>query len=146
MDSRSDILVTLCSNLRAKLYKESYEFVRQQRIQCLMQGAWFVNAIPLQSLVPRDHTRRSPRPWRFMRLVTSFLPSATPSVTNFLNRTMGSNIYIMLIAPSSSLFVMAWKIYRNESKSLSSVKLPQGSVLLRQTCYVTKAICHLLRL
>ncbi|KAJ1306927.1 hypothetical protein OPQ81_007910 [Rhizoctonia solani] len=37
-------------NLRAKLYKESYAFVRQQRIQCLMQGAW-----------PQ-------RPWRFMRL------------------------------------------------------------------------------
>ncbi|KDQ61372.1 hypothetical protein JAAARDRAFT_190152 [Jaapia argillacea MUCL 33604] len=41
-------------NLRAKLYKESYEFVRQQRLQCLMQGAWFVNAIPLSSPVPKD--------------------------------------------------------------------------------------------
>jgi len=51
-------------NLRAKLYKESFEFVRQQRIQCLLQGAWFVNAIP--------HSRETPprpaRPWRFMRL------------------------------------------------------------------------------
>lgn len=52
-------------NLRAKLYKESYEFVRQQRIQCLLQGAWFVNAI---SPVPRDTVRRLSRPWRFMRL------------------------------------------------------------------------------
>jgi len=55
-------------NLRAKLYKESYEFVRQQRIQCLMQGAWFVNAVPVSSSVPRDGARRPPRPWRFMRL------------------------------------------------------------------------------
>lgn len=28
-------------NLRQRLYKESYEFVKQQRIECLMQGAWF---------------------------------------------------------------------------------------------------------
>jgi hypothetical protein len=30
-------------NLRSRLYKESYEFVRQQRIQCLLEGAWFRN-------------------------------------------------------------------------------------------------------
>ncbi|TFK39866.1 ELMO/CED-12 family-domain-containing protein [Crucibulum laeve] len=53
-------------NLRAKLYKESFEFVRQQRIQCLLQGAWFVNALPQSS--PRDAVRRPSRPWRFMRL------------------------------------------------------------------------------
>ncbi|TDL23950.1 hypothetical protein BD410DRAFT_129883 [Rickenella mellea] len=55
-------------NLRAKLYKESYEFVRQQRIQCLMQGAWFVTAIPLNTPVKSDAIRRPTRPWRFMRL------------------------------------------------------------------------------
>jgi len=52
-------------NLRAKLYKESKEFVRQQRIHCLLQGAWFLNAIPISSPTPR----RPARPWRFMRLV-----------------------------------------------------------------------------
>lgn len=30
-------------NLRGKLYKESFEFVRQQRIGCLLEGAWFRN-------------------------------------------------------------------------------------------------------
>ncbi|TFK75020.1 hypothetical protein BDN72DRAFT_955358 [Pluteus cervinus] len=55
-------------NLRNKLYKESYEFVRQQRIQCLLQGAWFVNALPQGS--PRETARRPSRPWRFMRLDT----------------------------------------------------------------------------
>ncbi|KAF8239268.1 hypothetical protein L208DRAFT_1238269 [Tricholoma matsutake] len=55
-------------NLRAKLYKESFEFVRQQRIQCLLQGAWFVNALPPSA--PRDNARRPSRPWRFMRLDT----------------------------------------------------------------------------
>ncbi|KAF8517883.1 ELMO/CED-12 family-domain-containing protein [Hysterangium stoloniferum] len=55
-------------NLRAKLYKESFEFVRQQRIQCLMQGAWFVNANPLSTQIIREAPRRPNRPWRFMRL------------------------------------------------------------------------------
>jgi engulfment/cell motility protein 1 len=55
--------------LRAKLYKESFEFVRQQRIQCLMQGAWFVNALPEKATGSRDSTRRPNRPWRFIRLV-----------------------------------------------------------------------------
>ncbi|KIJ55108.1 hypothetical protein M422DRAFT_23759 [Sphaerobolus stellatus SS14] len=57
-------------NLRAKLYRESYEFVREQRIQCLMQGAWFINAIPVSTnfSATREPPRRSNRSWRFMRL------------------------------------------------------------------------------
>ncbi|CAE6447089.1 unnamed protein product [Rhizoctonia solani] len=58
-------------NLRAKLYKESYAFVRQQRIQCLMQGAWFVNGVPAGSPSSRESYSapiRPQRPWRFMRL------------------------------------------------------------------------------
>lgn len=58
-------------NLRAKLYKESYEFVLRQRIHCLMQGAWLTNAIPLTSPGPRDTVRRPARPWRFLRLDSS---------------------------------------------------------------------------
>jgi len=55
-------------NMRAKLYKESFEFVRQQRVHCLMQGAWFMNAMPLASNASRDTIRKPSRPWRFMRL------------------------------------------------------------------------------
>ncbi|KAI0091646.1 ELMO/CED-12 family-domain-containing protein [Irpex rosettiformis] len=55
-------------NMRAKLYKESFEFVRQQRIHCLMQGAWFMNAMPLANNASRDTIRRPSRMWRFMRL------------------------------------------------------------------------------
>ncbi|CAK5267685.1 unnamed protein product [Mycena citricolor] len=55
-------------NLRAKLYKESFEFVKQQRIQCLLQGAWFINAVPSGSSAAREAPRRPTRPWRFMRL------------------------------------------------------------------------------
>ncbi|KAL5492185.1 hypothetical protein ACEPAI_3632 [Sanghuangporus weigelae] len=58
-------------NLRAKLYKESYEFVRQQRIQCLLQGAWFINGIPVNSSHSKDAHKRPTRPWRFMRLDNS---------------------------------------------------------------------------
>lgn len=32
-------------NLRGRIYRESYEFVRQQRIQCLLEGAWFRNVV-----------------------------------------------------------------------------------------------------
>jgi engulfment/cell motility protein 1 len=52
-------------NLRAKLYKESKEFVRQQRIHCLLQGSWFLNAVPISA----PTSRRLARQWRFMRLV-----------------------------------------------------------------------------
>lgn len=62
-------LIVYIRNLRAKIYKESYEFVRQQRIQCLLHGAWFVNALPQSSPIPREAARRPSRPWRFLRLV-----------------------------------------------------------------------------
>lgn len=62
------LILHFTRNLRAKLYKESYEFVRQQRVQCLLQGAWFINAIPLNSPAAKDINKRPTRPWRFMRL------------------------------------------------------------------------------
>jgi engulfment and cell motility protein 1 len=72
LEEEDDLLSKIpVRNLRGKLYKESKEFVRQQRIHCLLQGAWFLNAVPVSAPTPR----RSARPWRFMRLVcirTSF--------------------------------------------------------------------------
>jgi len=56
-------------NLRAKLFKESYEFVKQQRIYCMMQGAWFLNGI--STLPGKDAARRPQRPWRYLRLDNS---------------------------------------------------------------------------
>jgi len=41
--------------------------VRQQRIHCLLQGAWFLNAVPISAPAPR----RPARPWRFMRIDNS---------------------------------------------------------------------------
>lgn len=63
------MILTVNRNLRAKLYKDSLEFVRQQRIHCLLQGAWFMNAIPVVTNISRDTMRKPTRPWRFMRLV-----------------------------------------------------------------------------
>ncbi|KAI8093144.1 ELMO/CED-12 family-domain-containing protein [Halteromyces radiatus] len=32
-------------NLRSRLNKQSYDFIKQQRISCLLQGAWFPNSL-----------------------------------------------------------------------------------------------------
>ncbi|PWN49241.1 hypothetical protein IE53DRAFT_155849 [Violaceomyces palustris] len=69
-------------NLRGRLYRESYEFVRQQRIHCLLEGAWFRNPIlPKVGGAQRRNTVGSSsdptttgnqvpstKPWRFYRL------------------------------------------------------------------------------
>lgn len=58
-------------NLRGRLYRESYEFVRQQRIQCLLEGAWFRNPTTTKF---GSAQRRTPaggqgsKQWRFYRL------------------------------------------------------------------------------
>ncbi|KAI0306061.1 ELMO/CED-12 family-domain-containing protein [Multifurca ochricompacta] len=68
LEEEDDLLSKIpVRNLRAKLYKESKEFVRQQRIHCLLEGAWFLNAVP----VTAPASRRPARPWRFMRLDNS---------------------------------------------------------------------------
>ncbi|PWN21975.1 hypothetical protein BCV69DRAFT_298172 [Microstroma glucosiphilum] len=74
--------------LKAKLHRENWEFMRQQRVQCLLEGAWFrvagntrfgsgaagANAtIPGQATPNRktgatNGTRAYPKPWRFYRL------------------------------------------------------------------------------
>jgi len=87
-------------NLRAKLYKESYEFVRQQRIQCLLQGAWFVNGIPLSS--PQQSTGGTPRkpnrPWRYMRLVSLDSSVETHDLTYWQDRNMRYIHYVDSVA------------------------------------------------
>ncbi|KAJ4469589.1 ELMO/CED-12 family-domain-containing protein [Lentinula aciculospora] len=71
LEKEDDLLSKIpVRNLRAKIFKESYEFVRQQRTQCLLQGAWFVIALPGNAPQPRD-SRRPSKPWRFVRLDNS---------------------------------------------------------------------------
>ncbi|KAG2355702.1 ELMO/CED-12 family-domain-containing protein [Suillus spraguei] len=66
LEAEDDLLSKVpVRNLKEKITRESAEFVRQQRIQCLFQGAWFVNGIPTPANGP---SRRPNGPWRFIRL------------------------------------------------------------------------------
>jgi engulfment/cell motility protein 1 len=66
LEAEDDLLSKVpVRNLKEKITRESAEFVRQQRIQCLFQGAWFVNGIP----TPANGLSRRPNgQWRFIRL------------------------------------------------------------------------------
>ncbi|CAG8462244.1 25589_t:CDS:10 [Dentiscutata erythropus] len=58
-------------NLREQLYTESYEFVKQQRIKCLLLGDWFPLITPASlSTNQQNLGRRSiyNKKWRFYRL------------------------------------------------------------------------------
>lgn len=70
--------------LRNRLYRESYEFVRQQRIQCLLEGAWFksepgtqqrehrgsitATSMRRNTLTSSNHTPNPLGSWSFYRL------------------------------------------------------------------------------
>lgn len=66
------MLTHLCSNLRDRLYRESFDFVRSQRISCLHAGAWF--ACPASSSLSSSQRGRggtlqlSAPKYRFYRL------------------------------------------------------------------------------
>jgi engulfment/cell motility protein 1 len=66
LEAEDDLLSKVpVRNLKEKLMRESAEFVRQQRIQCLMHGTWFINGVsPAQT----GTLKRPNAPWRFMRL------------------------------------------------------------------------------
>ncbi|ORY00434.1 hypothetical protein K493DRAFT_103700 [Basidiobolus meristosporus CBS 931.73] len=49
LEQEDDLLSKLAvRNLRERLYKESYQFVKEQRISCLSNGAWF-NSAPVKT-------------------------------------------------------------------------------------------------
>lgn len=77
--------------LREKLYRENWEFMRRQRVQCLLDGAWFRVAgstrfgsaavgadattpgqtTPSRKTAATNGTPASLKPWRFYRLSSS---------------------------------------------------------------------------
>ncbi|KAG6381651.1 ELMO/CED-12 family-domain-containing protein [Boletus reticuloceps] len=66
LEAEDDLLSKVpVRNLKEKLMRESAEFVRQQRVQCLLQGAWFINGVPPAQT---GTLKRPSAPWRFMRL------------------------------------------------------------------------------
>ncbi|CAG8475045.1 7244_t:CDS:10 [Paraglomus brasilianum] len=61
----------LLSKTPVRLYAESYEIVKQQRIKCLLRGAWFPISSPATNTQPQQTMGRriySNKKWRFYRL------------------------------------------------------------------------------
>ncbi|KAL0938973.1 elmo ced-12 family protein [Colletotrichum truncatum] len=57
--------------VREDLRQEALQFVKEQRIRCLLQGSWFSKSLPRRDTNPRDETKRrlyTPKPWRFAKL------------------------------------------------------------------------------
>lgn len=57
------------SHLRGRLYLESYEFVRSQRISCLQEGAWF--RVPAPAGFGSKREKQQVKLWRFYRLAAN---------------------------------------------------------------------------
>ncbi|ORY63657.1 ELMO/CED-12 family-domain-containing protein [Leucosporidium creatinivorum] len=56
-------------HLRGRLYLESYEFVRSQRISCLHEGAWFL--VPSSQPTGKKDKHAQGKIWRFYRLAAN---------------------------------------------------------------------------
>jgi engulfment/cell motility protein 1 len=58
-----------CRQVRDDLNHEALQFVKEQRIRCLLDGAWFP-ALPNSEIgtVKPSVARTSPTGWRFVRL------------------------------------------------------------------------------
>ncbi|KAK1452109.1 ELMO/CED-12 family protein [Colletotrichum melonis] len=58
--------------VREELRQEALQFVKEQRIRCLLQGSWFSKPLPRRDTNPRDENLKrrlyTPRPWRFAKL------------------------------------------------------------------------------
>ncbi|KAL2023457.1 hypothetical protein VTK56DRAFT_2453 [Thermocarpiscus australiensis] len=61
--------------VREELKHEALQFVKEQRIRCLLQGSWFTKPMPLRNNNSISHTgqdsypkRRLYQPWRFAKL------------------------------------------------------------------------------
>ncbi|KAL7415875.1 hypothetical protein BDY24DRAFT_380361 [Mrakia frigida] len=54
-------------NLRNALFEECFTFVKQQRINCLLEGSWFMHGTSIKTYA-REPSRNIPRGWTFIRL------------------------------------------------------------------------------
>lgn len=64
----SPILLTTIRQVRDELNHEALQFVKEQRIRCLLQGAWFPVGVNYGSDAGRTLSRSCPSAWRFVRL------------------------------------------------------------------------------
>ncbi|KAK1985350.1 ELMO/CED-12 family protein [Colletotrichum cereale] len=58
--------------VREELRQEALQFVKEQRIRCLLQGSWFSKPMPRRDANPQTEPQKrrlyTPRPWRFAKL------------------------------------------------------------------------------
>ncbi|KAJ0167499.1 Engulfment and cell motility protein 2 [Colletotrichum tanaceti] len=58
--------------VREELRQEALQFVKEQRIRCLLQGSWFSKPMPRRDTNPQNEAQKrrlyTPRPWRFAKL------------------------------------------------------------------------------
>lgn len=66
------IKLTLDSQVRDELNHEALQFVKEQRIRCLLQGAWFPSGVnyglDAGPVTSKTLDRTVPSAWRFVRL------------------------------------------------------------------------------
>ena len=64
--------LTLNSQVRDELNHEALQFVKEQRIRCLLKGSWFpigvIYGVDAGPIISRTLTRAGPSAWRFVRL------------------------------------------------------------------------------
>lgn len=64
--------LTVRSQVRDELNHEALQFVKEQRIRCLLQGAWFPMALnhgmDVSPVISKTIDRAAPLTWRFVRL------------------------------------------------------------------------------
>ncbi|CAO1637346.1 unnamed protein product [Sympodiomycopsis kandeliae] len=108
LQSQDDLSERPCiRGLRSRLYRESFEFLRQQRIQCLLEGAWL-----------RVHTGGSRREVNNMSAdsrTTSYGGAASIHSTSAMTNTLGrrntsGTLHIQNSAQSGSGTL--WRFYR----------------------------------
>lgn len=54
--------------VREELKQEALQFVKEQRVRCLLQGSWFTKPTPRRDTDPNKRRLYTPTAWRFARL------------------------------------------------------------------------------
>lgn len=66
------LIDTLCRQVRDELNHEALQFVKEQRIRCLLRGSWFPQALNYGAeagpVTSKSANRGVPSAWRFVRL------------------------------------------------------------------------------
>jgi engulfment and cell motility protein 1 len=118
-------------NLRQRLYKESYEFVKQQRIDCLMQGAWF-------PITPRSNTLAGssgvPGSTSDLNSSSNMSGNNNPALMNPSVLIGGSSGHAMTMAASGTTYTgYKWRYFR---LSPSKKQLHYGEFTERVTSHL----------